>query len=63
MLKMWLGNRYLGSLNFNENIDDRTSNRHKVYLEKGLHNFQLSTVKEGFDYWSFTWLEFKEIES
>lgn len=63
MLKMWLGNRYLGSLNFNENIDDRTSNRHKVYLEKGLHNFQLSTVKEGFDYWSFAWLEFKELES
>jgi len=61
MFKLWQNDTLLTQLNYDPEIDDKTSNRHKVFLEKGSHQLQLTSVKEAFDYWSFAWLDFSEI--
>jgi hypothetical protein len=60
--KLWQNNTLVGEINHDPNIDDKSSNRHKVFLEQGTHTMQLSFMHEGFDYWSMTWLEFTRIE-
>jgi formylglycine-generating enzyme required for sulfatase activity len=60
--KLWQNNTLVGEINHDPNIDDKSSNRHKVFLEQGTHTMQLSFMHEGFDYWSMTWLEFIRIE-
>jgi hypothetical protein len=60
--KLWQNNTLVGEINHDRNIDDKSSNRHKVFLEQGTHTMQLSFMHEGFDYWSMTWLELIEIE-
>ena len=56
--KMWTGNRLLGEIDYDPNIDDRSSNRHHVYLEKGLHELHITVQREGFDWWELDWIEF-----
>lgn len=56
--KMWTGNRLLGEIDYDPNIDDRSSNRHHVYLEKGLHELHITVQREGFDWWELDWLKF-----
>ena len=55
---VWSGNRLLTNVKYNKAIDDKTSGRHQVYLEKGNHNLELSFVRPGWDIWTLTWLEF-----
>lgn len=61
--KLWQNNNLLGEINYDPEIDDKTSNRHQVFLEKGTHILQLSVLREDFDMWSITWLEFTEVKS
>lgn len=61
--KLWSGKVLLGSIYYDKDIDDKSSNRHKVYLEKGLQDFQINLMQEGFNFWSLVWLELNEIES
>jgi formylglycine-generating enzyme required for sulfatase activity len=60
--KLWQNNTLVGDIDYDPKIDDKSSNRHRVLLEKGIHTMQLSIMHEGFDYWSMTWLELVEIE-
>jgi len=60
--KLWQGNKLVGEINYDEGINDKTSNRHKVFLEQGRHTLQLSVKREGWERWSMTWLEFAELE-
>ena len=56
--KLWQDDTFLTELNYDPDIDDKTSNRHKVFLEKGKHQLQITSVKEAFDFWSLTWVDF-----
>ena len=60
--KLWQNNTLLGDISFDPDIDDKTSNRHQVFLEQGSHSLQLSVLREGFDMWNLVWLEFSEVE-
>ncbi len=55
------GNRLMGKVDLEPEIDDKTSSRHKVYLEKGEHELQLRVVRDEFDKWALVWLEFTEV--
>ena len=61
--KLWQNDRFLADIDYNPDIDDKTSKRHKVYLEQGQHELEISFKVKGFDYWSFVWLEFTPIEA
>jgi formylglycine-generating enzyme required for sulfatase activity len=60
--KLWQNNTFLADIAYDPDIDDKMSNRHQVFLEKGTHQLQLSVLREGFDMWSITWLEFTEVK-
>jgi len=60
--KLWQNNTVLGEFSYDEEIDDKTSSRHKVFLQQGSHSLQLSVLREGFDMWSMSWLEFTELK-
>jgi formylglycine-generating enzyme required for sulfatase activity len=59
--KLWKNSTLLGKINFDSKIDDKTSSRHKFFLDKGEHKLQLSVLREGFDRWNIVWLEFTEM--
>jgi formylglycine-generating enzyme required for sulfatase activity len=59
--KLWQNNVLLATINYDPEVDDKTSNTHKVFLEKGSHSLQLNVLREGFDIWHINWLEFTEI--
>ncbi len=61
--KLWQNNTLLGEFSYDAEIDDKTSSRHKVYLQQGSHSLQLSVLREGFDMWSMSWLEFTQLEN
>ena len=56
--KIWSGYKLLGDINYDPDIDDKSSTRHQVYLEKGLHEIQITIQREGFDWWDLDWLQF-----
>ena len=56
--KMWSGNKLLGKIDYDPNIDDKSSTRHQVYLDKGTHELQITVQREGFDWWELDWIEF-----
>lgn len=58
--RLWLGNDLAGVIYYDAKIDDKTSNRHKVYLHQGKHELQLSVLRDKFDRWGLAWLEFTE---
>ncbi len=57
---LWSGNKQLETVSYNKDIDDKTSNRHKVYLDKGYHELELNFVRPGWDIWTVTWLNLSE---
>lgn len=62
--KLWQDNSLAGVIDFDPEIDDKISSRHKVYLEQGEQELQLSVLRDKFDIWSLSWLEFtKTIKS
>ena len=61
--KLWQNNKLVGEISYDPDIDDKTSDRHKVFLEQGEHQLQMSVTREGFDYWSMTWLELNKAKS
>ena len=58
--KIGSNNTLIGAIEYDREIDDQQSNRHKVYLEKGIQNLEFNLMREGLEYWSLTWLEFVE---
>ena len=58
--KLWQGNRLAGTVNFNSEIDDKISTRHKVYLDEGEHTLELTVLRNKFDRWGLGWLKFTE---
>lgn len=58
---LWTNNRKLAAVDFTQTIDDKVSDRFKVYLEKGQQELQITVMKQGFDRWSLSWLEFSAI--
>jgi len=61
--KVWQGNRLAGEVEFNEDVDDTSSNRHRVYLVAGESPLQITVMREGFDYWALGWITFTPLES
>ena len=59
---LWQNNTLVGKIDYDPDIDDKTANRHKVFLEKGIQTLQVSVLRAGFDRWSMVWLEFTELE-
>jgi formylglycine-generating enzyme required for sulfatase activity len=59
--KLWQGNTLLGEISYDPALKYKTTNLHKVFLEQGFHSLQLSVLREGFDMWNLTWLEFTEV--
>lgn len=59
--KIWQNNKLLGEIGFDSKIDDKTSNRHKIYLEKGRQELQLTFKRTGFDYWNMVWVKFSKV--
>ena len=59
---LWSGNELLAKVDFDPERDDKTSQKHIVYLEKGRQTLHLSVLKEMFDRWSLVWLSFTEKE-
>jgi len=62
LFQLWQDNTLLGKINYDPDTDDKTSNRHKVFLEKGTQGMQLTIKHKGFDIVSLDWLEFTEIQ-
>jgi formylglycine-generating enzyme required for sulfatase activity len=60
--KLWQNNTLLGQVSYDAKIDDKQSNRHQVFLKQGASSLQLSILREGFDMWNITWLEFNQVE-
>lgn len=58
---IWQGDNLVGEIDFDNNIDDSKSNRHKVYLEAGEHKLEINVKKEGLELWSLGWIDFNEI--
>jgi len=61
--KLWQNNKLVGEMSYDAKIDDKTSNRHKVFLDRGTHQLQLMVALEGWNRWSMTWLELAEVKS
>jgi formylglycine-generating enzyme required for sulfatase activity len=59
--KLWRDNILVGKINYDPKVDDKTSKRHKVFLEKGLNTLELSIVRKTPDRWDMVWLEFNEV--
>lgn len=59
--RVWQGDSLVGTIDYDPEIDDKTSSRHKVYLTQGAHKLQFSVQREGFDRWGIRWLAFEEI--
>ena len=60
--RLWQNNTLLGEFDYQKGLDDKTSNRHKVFLTQGVQSIQLSVTREGFDRWSLVWLDFLKVE-
>lgn len=58
--KLWQGNRLAGSIGFDAKVDDKSSTRHKVYLEAGEHELQITVLRDKFDRWGLGWLNLTE---
>ena len=58
--QLWRANKLIGKVNYDKNIDDKTSNRHKVFLEQGAYTLQLSVVRDTPDRWHMNWIELTE---
>jgi len=63
LFELWQGNHLLAEINYDVNIDDKTSQRHKVYLQQGKQQIQLTAMREGFDFWRLGWLDFTEVKN
>jgi len=61
--KLWQNDTLLGEISYDPELKYKASNFHQVFLEKGIHSLQLSVLREGFDMWNITWLEFTEVKS
>lgn len=59
--KLWSGNRLLLDVQYDPEIDDRTSNRFEIYLEKGKQEIELNVSREGFDRWMLDWIELSRV--
>lgn len=60
---LWQNNRLAGKIDYDPDIDDKASSRHKVFLEQGMHQLQVSVHREAFDRWGLSWLQFNETEN
>lgn len=60
--KLWQGNDLIAVIDFDPELDDKISSRHKVYLEQGEQDIQLSVLRDRFDIWDLSWLEFTKVE-
>lgn len=60
---VWNKSKRLVNVSYNKDIDDKTSKRHRVYLEQGQQMLQLSFKREGWDNWYLNWLELNEINA
>ena len=58
--KLWQGNQLIGTVDFDPDIDDKVSLRHRIYLEKGEQELQLTVLRDRFDIWSISWLAFTD---
>ena len=56
--QLWQGRKLAGTASYERGIDDSVSKRHKVYLEAGAQPLQLTILREDFDRWGLSWLEF-----
>ena len=56
--RLWQGRKLAGVVGFDRSVDDSVSNRHKVYLEAGLQPLELTVLRQDFDRWGLSWLEF-----
>jgi formylglycine-generating enzyme required for sulfatase activity len=60
--KLWRNNKLVGNISYDSDIDDKTSNRHKVFLEQGTYTLEMSVVRDTPDRWHMVWLEFSEVK-
>ena len=56
--QVWRNHELLETVSFDKDVDDKASNRHKVYLEKGVQNLSVAVKQQGWGSWSVSWLEF-----
>jgi hypothetical protein len=60
--QLWRENKLIGKISYDKNIDDKTSDRHKVFLPKGQYPLQLSVIRESPDRWDMVWIDFTEVK-
>lgn len=58
--RLWHGNNLLGEFEYEPGTDDKSSDRHQVYLPEGEFEVQITFQRPGFDYFSFDWVSFKQ---
>ena len=60
---LYMNNTFVGEINYDSKINDKTSSRHKVYFDKGNHNLKISFHLDltSMDMWNLFRLEFTEI--
>lgn len=58
-------NTFVGEINYDSEIDHKTTDIHKVYLEKGNQNLQLSFLfeEENLSLWSLSSIKFTKVET
>ena len=61
--KVWSGNKLLTKAYYDPERDDKTSNKHQVYLEKGAQELNITVKQQGWGRWSLTWLKLEKIDS
>ncbi|WP_394222197.1 SUMF1/EgtB/PvdO family nonheme iron enzyme [Alteromonas gracilis] len=59
---LWQNDKLIGKIDYNKNVDDKSSDRHSVFLEEGSHTLEVKVTRSGFDYWNLVWLEFTSLD-
>lgn len=54
---VWQDNTLAGKVSFDAGIKDTDSNRHKVFLQEGKSNLQITVKKSERDFWMLGWIE------
>ncbi len=59
--KVWQGDKLLAVIDHDPDVDDKVSDRHKVFIDKGTHQLQLTVMRTKFDMWGLGWLKFSKL--
>lgn len=59
--QIWSGNKLLTKVYYDSERDDKASDHHQIYLEKGLQELSITVKQQGWGMWSLAWLNLDKV--